>query len=176
MSSKTLVQSLTIALALAVLFLVGSVWGQPVNCTHPATGCFNATVKGKSTQAHVTGFAQSFGSAGHKKWYTQLTVPGGSSMLTLQYSGHAHPPTGEFPIVNNHAHEGDPPRGKFVAAGVMDASLGVPKGFHSLKGTIMITSSSPDWIEGTFSYTGIEAKTSHKVTVSGAFKSKNTDM
>jgi hypothetical protein len=162
-----------LGLGLAVLGPAAAL-AQPLECNHPSgVGCFELTVTGSAgVSAEVSGFANAFGSSADQAWYTQLTEPGGASSVMLIFYGAATPPVDELKVVD-YVNTPNPPAGTFVATGSIDPEVIAISGLHSVRGTVVITASSPNWVEGTFSYRAQQATDGHFVTVEGRLKTKS---
>ena len=172
-----------VAAVLCGLGLVVAAWpttahAQSLDCDHPSgVGCFEVTLAGGTGgSARVTGFAKSFGSDADRAWYVQLVEPGGASSFMLMYAGAGLPPTGEHIIVDFVANDAEPPAGMLVATGSVGPRPFVVSGFHSIGGTLFITSSTPRWVEGTFNFRAREATSGQAITVDGRFKAMNEGM
>jgi hypothetical protein len=137
-------------------------------------GSFTANiVVGTSAPVQITGFAPSFSSESLGGWYAQMTTPGGASTILLLYGGAALPPVGRHQIADFVGSGAEPPRGRFVATGNLDPQLLVVSGFQSVTGTVDITASSLDAVEGTFTYRARQTADGKAVTVEGTFTTAN---
>lgn len=139
-------------------------------------GHFEARVNlaGASALA-LSGFAWSETNPAEGGWFAQLLTPGGGSSIVLLFAGDGRPPTGEYPIVDLVANEFEPPDGQFVATGSVDPQLFALTGFHSRGGTIVITASSRDAVEGTFEFQANGSQDGKAVTVEGTFTTRNKE-
>ena len=170
-----------LALGLTIAGPAGAATAQSLDCTHPSgVGCFEFTITGgtggAASPGRITGFAKSFGSDAQAMWYTQLVEPGGASTIMLMYSGAGLPPVGDHQIADFVASGAEAPPGAFVASGSVDPQTFMVSGFHSVAGTLVIASSTPKWVEGTFSFGARESASGQMVTVDGRFKAMNEEM
>ncbi|MDH3733217.1 MAG: hypothetical protein OEU54_06760 [Gemmatimonadota bacterium] len=187
MSSRRCLRGIATAIGLLVGVPAGSAAAQPINCagldsvepdlTMPTvTGCFDVWVQGPTDSARIVGFARS---EGYKPpislWSLTLITPGGESSLSLQFGG-TRPPMGPHQIVDlRGTPDNDLPPNRFAAAGVVDPARPVPDGFHAVSGDVIILTSQPDLVVGTFTYVGRKEETGERVTVTGAFRAVNKE-
>jgi len=137
-------------------------------------GEFDARVNlGGVSPVELGGFAWSEGNEAEQGWFVQMVTPGGGSSIVLLYAGAGRPPTGEYPIVDLVANDFEPPAGKFIATGSVDPQHLVLTGFHSKEGTILITSSTPGSVGGSFEFRASGAQDGSHVTVEGTFRTAN---
>jgi len=155
-----------------MLVLVASVPPAPARAQD--VGDFTADFRGAKV-AQLSGWAKSWGSEEEQGWYVQLWMPDGTTILLL-YSGGVRPPEGTYKVADFIASDATPPAGGFIATVSTPTDILGASGFNSTKGTVMITKSTRDEVEGTFSF---EARKTVSPTgmaeLDGSFRSTNEE-